>query len=444
MSIKGIKKELYVGKTGINIITSAGKRTSLSYGEIKSINYCFANSHQNGFINFITKNNTAEDFKFSAASNDPIKKTIAFINEHAPEVNTVEQLYTDLPAKNKNNIFYTVKEIWLRLSKPSKIIFILWSIYSLSALSQINIFQWFICWIAGSIILIGILQLIVFSKTKREQANHKKILAYYKKNFYNLDDIENGFYKNSLHLDLEMVKLLSETVNNTKDIRVFTNSLNQILKILSTLSEHEYTGYFQNKQPSQILDDIKKNRFLSEISFIQRSFPLDVNERNVLDNFQTIYLLKHFTPEAIEYFRTGKCVSYEEILAKENDIEFKNNINFDYMDGHDFEYFCADLLKKNGYINVEVTKGSGDQGIDIIAYKDGAKYGIQCKCYSQDIGNKAIQEAYAGAKFYDCHVPVVLTNRYFTPSAKELANKTNVLLWDRDKLNNMICSAEPF
>lgn len=28
MSIKGIKKELYVGKTGINIITSAGKRTS--------------------------------------------------------------------------------------------------------------------------------------------------------------------------------------------------------------------------------------------------------------------------------------------------------------------------------------------------------------------------------------------------------------------------------
>ena len=49
------------------------------------------------------------------------------------------------------------------------------------------------------------------------------------------------------------------------------------------------------------------------------------------------------------------------------------------MDGHDFEYFCADLLRKNGFDKVEVTKGSGDQGIDIIAFKDGIKYGIQCK-----------------------------------------------------------------
>ena len=37
------------------------------------------------------------------------------------------------------------------------------------------------------------------------------------------------------------------------------------------------------------------------------------------------------------------------------------------MDGHEFEYFCGDLLKKNEFSNVEVTRGSGDQGIDIIA-----------------------------------------------------------------------------
>ena len=30
------------------------------------------------------------------------------------------------------------------------------------------------------------------------------------------------------------------------------------------------------------------------------------------------------------------------------------------MDGHDFEYFCADLLRKNGFDKVEVTKGSGE------------------------------------------------------------------------------------
>lgn len=38
----------------------------------------------------------------------------------------------------------------------------------------------------------------------------------------------------------------------------------------------------------------------------------------------------------------------------------------------------------------------------------------------------------------DSHVAVVLSNNYFTKSAKELAKKNNVLLWDRDKLKDMI------
>ena len=71
----------------------------------------------------------------------------------------------------------------------------------------------------------------------------------------------------------------------------------------------------------------------------------------------------------------------------------------DRMEGHDFEYFCAVLLKTNGYEKAEVTPGSGDQGIDVIAAKDGIRYGIQCKCYSSDIGNKAVQEAYSGKEF---------------------------------------------
>ena len=112
--------------------------------------------------------------------------------------------------------------------------------------------------------------------------------------------------------------------------------------------------------------------------------------------------------------------------------------NFDLMEGHEFEYYCAELLRKNGYRNVEVTKASGDQGIDIIAYKNGVKYGIQCKCYSSNIGNKAVQEVFAGIKFYDCKVGIVMTNRYYTASAKELAAKNGIILYDRDKLNDLI------
>ena len=103
----------------------------------------------------------------------------------------------------------------------------------------------------------------------------------------------------------------------------------------------------------------------------------------------------------------------------------------DEMEGHDFEYYCADILKAHGFIDVEVTKGSGDFGADILAEKDGVTYAVQCKCYDKPIGVKAVQEIYAGRDFYDRMVGVVMTNQYFTQPAVELAQKLNIMLWDR-------------
>lgn len=120
-------------------------------------------------------------------------------------------------------------------------------------------------------------------------------------------------------------------------------------------------------------------------------------------------------------------------------IHIKNEqIPFDNMDGHAFEQYCANVLDENGFQKVQVTQGSGDQGVDIIAYKDDIKYGIQCKCYASDIGNRAVQEVFAGKAFYQCHVGVVLTNRYFTKSAIELARRNGIILWNRDKLLQMV------
>lgn len=111
---------------------------------------------------------------------------------------------------------------------------------------------------------------------------------------------------------------------------------------------------------------------------------------------------------------------------------------FEDMEGHDFEYYCADLLKQKGFIEVEVTKGSGDYGIDILAEKDGVTYAIQCKCYGTPVGVKAIQEAYAGKDYYDRMVGAVLTNQYFTTPAVEAARKLKILLWDRGYLDEML------
>ena len=114
-----------------------------------------------------------------------------------------------------------------------------------------------------------------------------------------------------------------------------------------------------------------------------------------------------------------------------------HDLPMDEMEGHDFEYYCADLLKANGFLEVEVTKGSGDFGADILAEKDGITYAVQCKCYDKPIGVKAVQEVYAGRDYYDRMVGVVMTNQYFTQPAVELARKLNIMLWDRGYLDDM-------
>lgn len=113
-------------------------------------------------------------------------------------------------------------------------------------------------------------------------------------------------------------------------------------------------------------------------------------------------------------------------------------INYDDMNGYQFEKFCAEILRKNGFENIELTQGSGDHGIDILAEKDNITYAIQCKCYSSNIGNSAVQQAHTGKSLYHKDIAVVITNRYFTTQAIEEAEALGVKLWDRDYLNNFV------
>lgn len=116
----------------------------------------------------------------------------------------------------------------------------------------------------------------------------------------------------------------------------------------------------------------------------------------------------------------------------------KRPLMIDEMEGHDFEYYCAELLRERGFLEVEVTKGSGDYGADILAEKDGVTYAIQCKRYDAPVGVAAIQEAYAGRDYYDRMVGAVMTNQYFTAPAVEAAKKLKILLWDRGYIEEML------
>jgi HJR/Mrr/RecB family endonuclease len=112
----------------------------------------------------------------------------------------------------------------------------------------------------------------------------------------------------------------------------------------------------------------------------------------------------------------------------------------DKLDGHDFEKFVADLLRSNEFTEVSATRGSGDQGGDILATRGDEKLVIQAKRYSIDkkVTNSAVQEVIGAIAWYNAKKGVVVTNSLFTKSAKELAEKNNIELWDRKKVSEFI------
>lgn len=123
-------------------------------------------------------------------------------------------------------------------------------------------------------------------------------------------------------------------------------------------------------------------------------------------------------------------------LIENNDKFKKNNViieDIDGLDGFAFEHLLGALFKQMNY-KVEVTKGSGDQGADIIISKMGRKTVVQAKCYLNNVSNKAIQEVVAAIKYYNADAGMVVTNSYYTKGAIELAEANNIALWDRDKL----------
>lgn len=125
-----------------------------------------------------------------------------------------------------------------------------------------------------------------------------------------------------------------------------------------------------------------------------------------------------------------------------NDYSSQNKVtiyDIDLMSGTDFELFVKELLESMHY-KCQLTKTTGDQGIDIIAEKDKVKIAVQTKCYSNKVGNHAIMEAVAGMKHYSASKCMVITNNYFTKKAIELANSNSVILWDRDALVEKMCN----
>lgn len=107
--------------------------------------------------------------------------------------------------------------------------------------------------------------------------------------------------------------------------------------------------------------------------------------------------------------------------------------SIDAMDGTQFEEFLAMLFMHLGY-RVQHVGMSHDFGADLVLTSPRKRIVVQAKRYAGNVGIGAVQEALGAVQYYRGTRGMVVASSGFTESARELAARSGVELWDRQRL----------
>lgn len=130
-------------------------------------------------------------------------------------------------------------------------------------------------------------------------------------------------------------------------------------------------------------------------------------------------------------------IYYKRSQHEKQKLRALNLIDADYMDGLAFEKYVAELLKSQGYTKVTLTERY-DLGVDIIALKDGIRWGVQVKRYSNMVKAEAVRQVVTALNKYKCQRSMVVTNSTFSRPAKVLADSNDCVLIGKDELAEWI------
>ena len=111
----------------------------------------------------------------------------------------------------------------------------------------------------------------------------------------------------------------------------------------------------------------------------------------------------------------------------------------DSMSGLEFECYVAELLKAHGFTSVKLTERY-DWGVDIIAHKDGIRWGVQTKRSSGLVRVAAVRQVVGALNMYQCERAMVITNGLFSRPAIEIAKSNRCTLIDRTHLTKLVAN----
>jgi len=126
-------------------------------------------------------------------------------------------------------------------------------------------------------------------------------------------------------------------------------------------------------------------------------------------------------------WRKATEIARQRIRQRANEEDLYSGERNSTMTGIDFERNIAQFLQEDGWLT-RLTRRTGDQGLDLMAYSDEFIVAMQIKCYSSPVSNSAIQEVHAAADMIGATHAVVVAKSGFTRSAMSLAITLGIVL----------------
>jgi Holliday junction DNA helicase RuvB len=125
------------------------------------------------------------------------------------------------------------------------------------------------------------------------------------------------------------------------------------------------------------------------------------------------------------------------------DIHTDDHTNPERMSGVEFEKFVMTLLSRMEF-RPEMTKATGDGGIDIVAVLDkpilGGRYLFQCKRYAPEnlIGASTVRDFYGAVTADKAVKGILITTSDFTAQAREFAERVGLELINLPQLQSLL------
>ena len=143
--------------------------------------------------------------------------------------------------------------------------------------------------------------------------------------------------------------------------------------------------------------------------------------------------------ERLEDNRRANLGNYVRSMFKaKQDISIEE---FNDMDDLQFKLFITKVFQRLGF-SIELTSGSGDEGIDIIITKGDRKYCAKCKRHQKPIGQPVIRDFYGAMMNIGARKGFVVTSGIFSLAAESFAEGKPIELIDGEGLLKLIRDIE--